>query len=293
MLHQTVTEHACRLIEAAPINPDPFPHIVLDGIFPESYYEQILRHLPAQSSLSIPVKFGMMKIEDGDPVLRALPTDAQQFWTKFDRDVKPAICRALLQRYMPYTEEKLTLIFGDTAEDMARGLDPNEFRSLRGIVQCRITGARMGAHVDKATSLFTYLFYFAPDDSLRPFGTIFYESLDRTALLQRYLANRSVRAWFPAANEIDLARRVLHWNSVAIGWYHISTYPTRFMARPRMLRRPAIQCRASAICHYALHCRFIGAGRIRFLQPGRFVATIDFRASSELELRRRLPMDIV
>lgn len=205
MLHQTVTEHACRLIEAAPINPDPFPHIVLDGIFPESYYEQILRHLPAQSSLSIPVKFGMMKIEDGDPVLRALPTDAQQFWTKFDRDVKPAICRALLQRYMPYTEEKLTLIFGDTAEDMARGLDPNEFRSLRGIVQCRITGARMGAHVDKATSLFTYLFYFAPDDSLRPFGTIFYESLDRTALLQRYLANRSVRAWFPAANEIDLA----------------------------------------------------------------------------------------
>ena len=62
----------------------------------------------------------------------------------------------------------------------------------------------MGAHVDKATSLFTYLFYFASDDSLRPFGTIFYKAKDRAHVLERYRANSAIRAWFPAADELEL-----------------------------------------------------------------------------------------
>jgi hypothetical protein len=204
VLHQGITERASKLVQSARINSDPFPHIVVDGIFPEPYYEQILRNLPPQSSLSIPAKFGMMKIEDSDPVFSELPSEGRQFWSTFDVIVKPAICRALLQRYLPYAGEKLSLIFGDSAEGLARSLDPDEFRPLRGIVQCRIAGARMGAHVDKATSLFTYLFYFAPDNSLRPFGTVFYEAIDRATLLQRYRANRNVRAWFPAADELKL-----------------------------------------------------------------------------------------
>ena len=205
MLHETVTEHACQRVRAAAINLDPFPHIVVDGIFPEQYYEELLSHLPAVSSLTIPVAFGMMKIEEDDPTFRAIPEDAQRFWTDFDSVVKPVVCRALLDLYLAYTAEKLSLIFGEelgcrTSHDIL----PEEFGSLRGIVQCRIRGARMGAHVDKATSLFTYLFYFARDDSLRPFGTIFYKTRDRADLLQRYRANRGIRAWFPTDGELEL-----------------------------------------------------------------------------------------
>jgi hypothetical protein len=98
VLHQGVSEHACKLVQSATINSDPFPHIVVDGIFPEPYYEQILRNLPPQSSLSIPAKFGMMKIEDSDPVFSELRSEGRQFWSTFDVTVKPAICRALLQR---------------------------------------------------------------------------------------------------------------------------------------------------------------------------------------------------
>ena len=205
MSHEIVTEHACQRVRAAVINPDPFPHIVVDGIFPEQYYEELLSHLPAVSSLTIPVAFGMMKIGEDDQTFRALPEASQTFWADFDSAVKPLICRALLDRYFPYAREKLSLIFGDEAERIGldgRALD--EFQSLRGIVQCRITGARMAAHVDKATSLFTYLFYFAPDDSLRPFGTIFYKARDRADLLQRYRANRGIRAWFPKEGELEL-----------------------------------------------------------------------------------------
>jgi hypothetical protein len=204
MSHEIVTEHACQRVRAAAINPDPFPHIVVDGIFPEQYYEELLSHLPAVSSLTIPVAFGMMKIGEDDATFQSMPESARQFWNEFDQKVKPSICEALLERYLPYAAEKLSLIFGDEAEQVKGQLEPKEFRSVRGIVQCRITGARMGAHVDKATSLFTYLFYFAPDDSLRPFGTIFYKAQDRANLLERYRANRGIRAWFPETGELDL-----------------------------------------------------------------------------------------
>jgi hypothetical protein len=145
-----------------------------------------------------------MKIGEDDATFQSMPESARQFWIEFDQKVKPAICEALLERYLPYAAEKLSLIFGEEAEHLRSELEPKEFRSVRGIVQCRITGARMGAHVDKATSLFTYLFYFAPDDSLRPFGTIFYKAQDRASLLERYRANRGIRAWFPEAAELDL-----------------------------------------------------------------------------------------
>jgi hypothetical protein len=107
-----------------------------------------------------------------------------------------------LKRYKPFVDGKLSAIFDRRAPDSA-ALDNDEFKALRGIVQCRTTGARMSAHVDKATSLFTYLFYFASDDSLRPFGTIFYETSKRDRLIDLYRANRGIRAWFP--NEDELA----------------------------------------------------------------------------------------
>jgi hypothetical protein len=199
---QAISEHAVDLVRASPINPEPFPHIVVDGIFPEPYYEQILRNLPAQSSLAIPDKFGMMKLRPEDPSFQALPPASRDFWTAFDTVTKPAICEALLRRFLPYAEDKLALIFGRAG--LGADLELSEFRPLRGIVQCRIAGARMGAHVDKATSLFTYLFYFAPDDTLRPFGTVFYKARDQSAVLERYRANRGIRAWFPGPEEVEV-----------------------------------------------------------------------------------------
>lgn len=203
MSHQTVAEHACELVRSAEIRPDPFPHIVVDGIFPEQYYEQILHNLPAVSALTIPVTFGMMRIGEDDATFRRLPEAGQRFWSEFDNEVKPPICYALLKRYFIYLEEKLFLIFGDRAKhhDIG-GLHEHDFRPLRGIVQCRITGDRIGPHVDKATSLFTYLFYFAPDNSLQPFGTIFYGAKNRAKLIEGYRANRGIRAWFPTAEQL-------------------------------------------------------------------------------------------
>ncbi len=199
----TASEHAVRRIESASINEDPFPHILIDGIFPEPFYAELLKHLPPVSALTIPVHFGMMKIGDDDAAYRSMPDATRQFWATFDNEIKPPVCQALLKRYLPYAEKKLTQIFGeDTAKSRSAALVAEDFRPLRGIVQCRTTGDRMGPHVDKSTSMFTYLFYFAPDDSLKPFGTIFYDCDNPHELLSRYRANRGIRAWFPTEDDI-------------------------------------------------------------------------------------------
>ena len=272
MLHQDVTERACNLIEAASICPDPFAHLVVDGIFPETYYDQILRHLPPQSALSIPAKFGMMKIADHDPVFSGLSAEGREFWAVFDREVKAPICRALLQRYLPYAKEKLNLIFGDRAKTWACDLEQDDFIALRGIVQCRIAGDRMGAHVDKATSLFTYLFYFAPDESLRPFGTIFYEAKDRAYLLERYRANSAVRAWFPAADELELMpypplkfrrNRLVSYVNLPYSLHGAATDAVGLDTR----------CRAFAIYRCASLCPFLKGGKIPFLRQAPIAAT--------------------
>ena len=205
---KTIAERAEHLISTAAIEADPFPHLLVDGIFPEAFYEEILRNLPPREILSVPVTFGMMKIGDDDQSFRSLPKSGQEFWTLFDRDVKQPIFAALIRRWLPFAEEKLTLIFGaDAARAALSELQPEEFTQLRGIVQYRITGARMGPHVDKATSLFTYLFYFASDDSLRPFGTIFYKAHDLAKVIEGYRANKSIRAWFPPEGSLDLSPR--------------------------------------------------------------------------------------
>jgi hypothetical protein len=131
--HQEIANRAKRLIAAAAINTEPFPHIVIDEVFTETYYRQILQHLPPQTLLSIPHKFGMMKIGEDVPTFQSITETGRRFWSEFDRAVKPHICAALLQRYLPYAAEKLMLIFGEDAKrfDLSTlGLD--EFRTLRG-----------------------------------------------------------------------------------------------------------------------------------------------------------------
>lgn len=86
--HQEIADRAKRLIAAAAINTEPFPHIVVDEILPDTYYRQILQHLPPQTLLSIPNKFGMMKIGDDDPTFRAITETGRRFWSEFDRTVK-------------------------------------------------------------------------------------------------------------------------------------------------------------------------------------------------------------
>ena len=134
-----------QFVSPASIATDPFLHIVVDGVFPETFYSALLTHLPPVSSLTIPVKFGMMKLRPNDASLQTLPPVSQAFWADFDMITKPAICAALLRRFLPYAEDKLALIFDRPG--LGADLEPSEFRVLRGIVQCRIAGARMGAHV--------------------------------------------------------------------------------------------------------------------------------------------------
>ncbi len=36
-------------LRTANVEAEPFPHYYLEGVFPEDYYQQLLRHLPGSS----------------------------------------------------------------------------------------------------------------------------------------------------------------------------------------------------------------------------------------------------
>ena len=40
-------QHVIDRLKTAEIIPDPYPHYCLDRVFPEDFYQSLLRHLPA------------------------------------------------------------------------------------------------------------------------------------------------------------------------------------------------------------------------------------------------------
>jgi hypothetical protein len=46
-LRQQIVEHLVRVVNAAPLNAEPFPHFVVEGFFPAEVYERLLASLPS------------------------------------------------------------------------------------------------------------------------------------------------------------------------------------------------------------------------------------------------------
>jgi hypothetical protein len=43
----TTLDHFINRLQTASVQLDPFPHYYLEGVFPDDYYRELLRHLPA------------------------------------------------------------------------------------------------------------------------------------------------------------------------------------------------------------------------------------------------------
>ena len=48
--HASPLRHFIDRLKTAEMIPDPYPHYCLDRVFPEAYYQSLLRHLPSPSA---------------------------------------------------------------------------------------------------------------------------------------------------------------------------------------------------------------------------------------------------
>lgn len=159
----------------APPRAWPFPHVLVDDVFPRSYYEALVEALPPLESYRSIAEAGRVTqmtpdayrqrhvIECSRPEPERFPSDSRAFWAGFlDWLVGERFIMFALQQFAPLVSQR----FGQSLRD-ARFFP--EFQLVRDF-----TDYALGPHTDSPHKVMALLFYL-PRDADRPeLGTSLY-----------------------------------------------------------------------------------------------------------------------
>jgi hypothetical protein len=173
-----VEAHVLGRLAASPIATAPFPHCVIDRIFPADFYEEILDQWPeggswqplGESGRVLPGSYAerMVVLMDGAGFAR-LDERRRQFWqtTVGAWLLGERLRAALLDKFASTLAE----------EDFGAPLENTRGDAL--IVSDR-TNYAIGPHTDATLRVASLLFYLPEDATFRRYGTSFYQPLDPT-----------------------------------------------------------------------------------------------------------------
>jgi hypothetical protein len=230
----SVEEHVLARIAAVPIDREPFPHCIVDGVFPDEFYEGIIDHWPAEPSwrpLGNSGRVSQGSYQERRVVLMnqdgydSLDAARRRFWQNEMGGwlAGPRLATLIL--------EKFAALLSDSGFSAA--LDDVAGDAL--IVSDR-THYAIGPHTDAPHRVASLLFYLPEDATFQRFGTRFYAPLDpqfrcrggphyafhhfRAAKIIDFVPNRLVAfpksdRCFHGVEEVDLPgidRRLLIYN---------------------------------------------------------------------------------
>lgn len=167
-----VVEHVRRAIAMSPLLTDPYPHVVVEKLFPDDVYRLLLEAIPP------PAFFG-----DRDPIKQNLrvpmssgPDLAVRAWHFFDEVVaKQGIQPALVEKFGTALADHYEAIFGAAFRNRALAL-PIEMSG--GRLMLRRPGYHLAPHRDPKRSIGTCLLYFARPGDSDVYGTGIYRVLN-------------------------------------------------------------------------------------------------------------------
>ena len=176
---RAVLQHLLERVEKATVTESPFPYLVVDQVFPDDYYAQMIEHFPTGDSLRSISETGRVRQDLYKERLVVLFTDdefarmtprQQRFWREFSSWM--------------YTDQFL----GFFVHKFNRYLEPRIERivAAEGALQVKgdallvndRTNYAIGPHTDVAKRLVTFLFYLPRDTSMRELGTSIYKPKD-------------------------------------------------------------------------------------------------------------------
>ena len=164
-------EHFCDSFAKARVELDPFPHFYLENVFPDDYYQELLRNLPSTDVYDNLYEVTDLKLDhfrhrnqrDMDAGwIERLPSDLQPFWKSFNNwFLGPDLAQAVLGSF--------------------RSQRPSwpEVSVESQFIRHR-AGYFLGPHSDLNTKLVVLLIYLAPDNSAEHLGTSLYRPKDPT-----------------------------------------------------------------------------------------------------------------
>jgi hypothetical protein len=156
-------QHFIRRLSGAKVETDPFPHYFLEGVFPDDYYRDMLRHLPASDVYDnlyevTDLKLNHFRHRDQRNMDRGwtdqLPSEQRIFWDAFN------------QWFLSDELSQAVLASFPRASWPAVSVESQFIRHRAGYF--------LGPHSDLYTKLVVLLLYLAPDDSAEHLGTSLY-----------------------------------------------------------------------------------------------------------------------
>lgn len=168
-------EHLCRVVSGASVEQSPFPHAFVSSAFPDSYYDDMLRHFPGFDALVSNGEAGRgnqlqarFVFEIKEQYLNSLPEPQRKFWC----DLGAWILGDKLR----------TCILDRFSEQVGRRFPHSRLSDFYGdavLVEDHMTHS-MGAHTDHPRKAVTLLFYLPRDQSQSHMGTSIFVPKDHT-----------------------------------------------------------------------------------------------------------------
>ena len=170
-----VNLHVIYKIANAPIQPFPFPHIVVRDVFPDDFYRELRANLPAPGLFKTLAALNRVAGDYPDSrlvlplaaeALEAVPGPARDFW----RGVAGWM---LGGAFGPTVLSKFDWVLKERLGDLAR----RQFHDEALLVQDYTTYS-LGPHTDSPSKVMSFLFYLPPDDTRAHLGTSVYVPRD-------------------------------------------------------------------------------------------------------------------
>jgi hypothetical protein len=169
-------EHLRERLRTASVEFDPFPHYYLERVFPEDYYQELLRNLPASKVYENLYEVTDLKLDHfrhreqrdmNEGWTERLAPELQPFWNSFSEwFLGPDLAQAVLESFAGELQPRI----GDKTAWPEVSVESQFIRHRAGYF--------LGPHSDLYTKLVVLLVYLAPDDSAEHLGTSLYRPKD-------------------------------------------------------------------------------------------------------------------
>jgi FkbM family methyltransferase len=178
---RAVLRHVAHRVQATPTTDNPFPHLVVDNILPEAYFNQARQQFPAAHQMR-PIVDAEGRVTAHDVYRQRhvalfnkdgfsqLSENQRAFWIDFaDWLYSDTFVNLMIDKFADALEPRLAAVLGD---------EPNLKVKGDALLVNDCTDYAIGPHTDAPHRLISFLFYMPEDDSMRELGTSIYAPKD-------------------------------------------------------------------------------------------------------------------
>lgn len=167
--------HVAYKIANAQMNHFPYPHLYVKDVFSDTFYAEIIKHLPNPKKLTQISKTGRVSYDKeryvllfNDTSLDNLNENEKLFWVNFKNQfLSGRLKKFLISIFANYIQSRFP-----------------DFKKMRFYDELMLVNDRMtyniGPHTDKPTKVITFLFYLPKDESQKNLGTSIYFPKDQS-----------------------------------------------------------------------------------------------------------------